>query len=86
MFHANAWGLPYACTMLARAWSPRSCVDPGKRSWPDGQRARLHRSRRSTVWIAVLEAFEKNPGRWEIRPHSRRLWSTAAASRVDPPS
>jgi len=48
MFHANAWGLPFACTMLGGApGSSRSVCRSGKRAWPVGQRARNHLLRRS---------------------------------------
>jgi fatty-acyl-CoA synthase len=67
MFHANAWGLPYACTMLgARLVLPGPCVDP--ESVLDlmvGERVTIACGV-PTVWIAVLEALEKNPGRWKF--------------------
>ena len=67
MFHANAWGLPFATTMLgARQVLPGPNVDP--ESVLD-----LMVSERvtvscgvPTVWIAVLDALEKNPGRWKF--------------------
>jgi fatty-acyl-CoA synthase len=67
MFHANAWGLPYACTMLgSRLILPGPNVDP--ESILD-----LMASERvtiacgvPTVWIGVLDALEKNPGRWRF--------------------
>ncbi len=67
MFHANAWGIPFAATMLgARLVLPGPHVDP--ESILD-----LMVSERvttacgvPTVWIAVLEALEKNPGRWKF--------------------
>ena len=67
MFHANAWGLPYACTMLgARLILPGPNVDP------ESVLDLLVNERVTiacgvpTVWIAVLEALEKNPGRWKF--------------------
>ena len=67
MFHANAWGLPYACTMLgARLILPGPNVDP------ESVLDLLVNERVTiacgvpTVWIAVLEALERNPGRWTI--------------------
>jgi len=74
MFHANAWGLPFACTMLgARLVLPGPHVDP--ESILD-----LMVSERvttacgvPTVWIAVLEALEKNPGRWKFDVPARLL-------------
>src|SRR6267154_2760619 len=67
MFHANAWGLPYACTMLgARLVLPGPNVDPESVL---GLMASEHVSIACgvpTVWIGVLEALEKNPGRWKF--------------------
>ena len=67
MFHANAWGLPFACTMLgARMVLPGPNVDP--ESVLDLM-ASEHVSIACgvpTVWIGVLEALEKNPGRWKF--------------------
>jgi len=67
MFHANAWGLPFACTMLgARLVLPGPCVDP------ESVLGLLVSERVTiscgvpTVWIAVLEALEKTPGRWKF--------------------
>ena len=67
MFHANAWGLPFACTMLgARMVLPGPNVDP--ESVLDLM-ASEHVSIACgvpTVWIGVLEALERNPGRWKF--------------------
>ena len=67
MFHANAWGLPFSTIMLgSRLVLPGPNVDP--ESVLD-----LMASERvtvscgvPTVWIAVLDALEKNPGRWKF--------------------
>jgi fatty-acyl-CoA synthase len=67
MFHANAWGLPFATTMLgARQVLPGPNVDP--ESVLDlmvGERVTVCCGV-PTVWIAVLDALEKNPGRWKF--------------------
>jgi fatty-acyl-CoA synthase len=67
MFHANAWGLPYACAMLgSRLILPGPNVDP--ESILDlmvGERVTIACGV-PTVWIGVLEALEKNPGRWKF--------------------
>jgi fatty-acyl-CoA synthase len=67
MFHANAWGLPFACTMLgSRLVLPGPHVDP--ESILDlmvGEQVTAACGV-PTVWIAVLEALEKNPGRWKF--------------------
>ena len=67
MFHANAWGLPFTCTMAgARLILPGPNVDP--ESVLDLMQ-REHVTMACgvpTVWLAVGEALEKNPGRWKF--------------------
>lgn len=67
MFHANAWGLPFACTMLgARLVLPGPHVDP--ESVLDllaGERVTVACGV-PTVWIGVLDALEKDPERWKF--------------------
>jgi fatty-acyl-CoA synthase len=67
MFHANAWGLPYACTMLgARLVLPGPNVDPESiLNLLVSERVTIACGV-PTVWIAVLEALEKHPGRWKF--------------------
>jgi len=67
MFHANAWGIPFAATMLgARLVLPGPCVDP------ESVLDLIVRERVTiacgvpTVWLAVLDALEKNPTKWKI--------------------
>src|SRR5467141_2360547 len=66
MFHANAWGLPFACTMLGSR-----LVLPGPNVDPESILGLLVTERVTvacgvpTVWIAILEALEKYPGRWK---------------------
>jgi fatty-acyl-CoA synthase len=67
MFHANAWGLPFACAMLGSR-----LVLPGPNVDPENILGLLASERATiacgvpTVWIGVLEALEKNPGRWKF--------------------
>ena len=67
MFHANAWGLPYACTMLGAR-----LVLPGPNVDPESILGLLVSERVTiacgvpTVWLAVLEALEKNASRWKF--------------------
>jgi fatty-acyl-CoA synthase len=67
MFHANAWGLPFSCAMLgARLVFPGPNVDP--ESVLDlmvAEKVTLACGV-PTVWIAILEALEKNPQRWKF--------------------
>lgn len=72
MFHANAWGLPYSCAMAgARLILPGPNVDP--ESVLDliaGEKVTIACGV-PTVWLGVLAALEKNPGRWEFPWHVR---------------
>jgi fatty-acyl-CoA synthase len=67
MFHANAWGLPYTCTMLGAR-----LVLPGPNVDAESILGLLVSERVTvacgvpTVWLGVLEALEKNPGRWKF--------------------
>jgi len=67
MFHANAWGIPFAATMLGAR-----LVLPGPQVDPESILELIVRERVTiacgvpTVWIAVLDALEKNPGKWKI--------------------
>jgi len=67
MFHANAWGLPFACTMLGSR-----LVLPGPNVDPESILGLLVTERVTvacgvpTVWIAILEALEKYPDRWKF--------------------
>jgi fatty-acyl-CoA synthase len=67
MFHANAWGIPYAATMLgARLVLPGPNVDPENILGLMASEKVTIACGVPTVWIAVLEALEKNPGRWKF--------------------
>jgi fatty-acyl-CoA synthase len=67
MFHANAWGLPYSCTMAgARLILPGPNVDPESVLDLIGQEHVTLACGVPTVWLSVLAALEKNPGRWKF--------------------
>ncbi len=81
MFHVNAWGLPFACTM-----SGTKLVMPGPHldavSLLD-----LYESEQVTVtagvptiWFGILQALEKNPTHWKLVPGLRMIVGGAAAS------
>ncbi len=67
MFHANAWGLPYSCTMAgARLILPGPNVDPESVLDLTAQEHVTIACGVPTVWLGVLAALEKNPGRWKF--------------------
>lgn len=72
MFHANAWGLPYSCAMAgARLILPGPNVDPESVLDLIAQERVTIACGVPTVWLSVLAALEKNPGRWSFPWHVR---------------
>ena len=67
MFHANAWGLPYTCVMTgARLILPGPNVDAESVLDLIGQEHVTIACGVPTVWLGVLYALEKDPGRWKF--------------------
>ncbi|MGC0772241.1 MAG: long-chain fatty acid--CoA ligase [Candidatus Acidiferrum sp.] len=67
MFHANAWGLPYSCAMAgARLILPGPNVDAESVLDLMSQEHVTIACGVPTVWLGVLEALDKNPGRWKF--------------------
>jgi len=86
MFHANAWGLPFACAMTGA-----DLVLPGPRldatSVLDllaGERVTMTAGV-PTVWMAVLAALDSEPERWDLSALRRMVvgGSAAPASMID---
>jgi fatty-acyl-CoA synthase len=67
MFHANAWGLPYSCTMAgSKLLLSGPNVEPeGLLDWMVQERVTMATGV-PTVWIGVLDALEKHPARWKF--------------------
>jgi len=67
MFHANGWGLPYTASMLGS-----KLVLPGPHLDAEGLLDSIEREGVTlaagvpTIWFAVLQALEDDPGRWKI--------------------
>jgi fatty-acyl-CoA synthase len=67
MFHVNAWGLPFTCTMLGA-----NQVLPGPFLDPDSLIDLFVNERVTvtagvpTVWMGLLQALDKNPGRHDL--------------------
>ena len=72
MFHANAWGLPFAAVM-----NGSSLVLPGPNLQPEKLLDLLSKNRVTltgavpTVWLGVIDALEKHPGRWQLAENLR---------------
>jgi len=80
MFHANAWGLPYAAVMTGS-----KLVFPGPNVHPESLLQLLVNERVTltggvpTIWLPVLQCLEKDPGRWRLQPGLRVLIAGSAA-------
>jgi fatty-acyl-CoA synthase len=80
MFHANAWGLPYAATM-----NGAKQVFPGPNLQPEALLELLETEHVTltggvpTVWLGVLEALESQPTRWSLAPNLRIVVAGSAA-------
>ena len=67
MFHANAWGLPFTATMCGtRVVYPGPHVDAASLLDLIVQERVTMACGVPTVWLGVLDALEKHPGRWKI--------------------
>jgi fatty-acyl-CoA synthase len=73
MFHANAWGLPFAAVM-----NGSKLVLPGPNLQPDRILDLLSENQVTltgavpTVWLGVIDALEKQPDRWQL-PNGLRV-------------
>jgi len=80
MFHANAWGFPYAATM-----NGCKMVLPGRNLQPEALLDLLQNERVTltggvpTIWLAVLHALDCQPGRWKLAPGLRIVVAGSAA-------
>jgi len=72
MFHANAWGIPYAACMLGT-----KMVFPGPHLHPDDLLPLMEQERVSiacgvpTIWLGMIQLLERNPGKWRLDPKLR---------------
>jgi len=67
MFHANAWGLPFTCAMMGtKLVLPGPHVDPESILGLIEQHNVTLAGGVPTVWLGVLDALEKQPGRWKF--------------------
>ncbi len=72
MFHANAWAIPYICAMVGA-----KLVFPGQ--FLDGESLLdLYEKENVTVsagvptiWLALLQTLQHNPGKWQLAPGLR---------------
>ncbi len=74
MFHANAWGLPFTAVMVGA-----KIVFPGPHLAPEPildlfQDEKVTMSAGvPTIWMGMLGAMQKNPGKWKTQPGLRMV-------------
>lgn len=72
MFHANAWGVPFASVMAgAKLVLPSRYVDAENLLDLLEQEQVTFSGAVPTVWTAVAETMERHPGRWKLAPGMR---------------
>ncbi len=72
MFHANGWAMPFICAMLgAKLVLPGPHVDPASVLELFEKEQITFSAGVPTVWQAVLEMLDKNPGKWRLLPNVR---------------
>ncbi|MCW5772574.1 MAG: long-chain fatty acid--CoA ligase [Rhodospirillaceae bacterium] len=79
MFHANCWGIPYACAMLGI-----KLVFPGPHLHPEDLLDLFARERPTyvlgvpTIWLGMAQLLEGQPERYRLPPGMRMLVGGAA--------
>jgi fatty-acyl-CoA synthase len=67
MFHANAWGMPYAATLAgAKHVYPGPHLDAENLLDLIEREAVVLSAGVPTVWLAILQALEREPERWKL--------------------
>lgn len=80
MFHVNAWGLPFTCTMVGtKQVFPGPHLDPiSLLDLFEGERVTVTAGV-PTIWLGILQMLEKNPGKWDLVPGMRMMVGGSAA-------
>jgi len=82
MFHANAWGLPYAAAMSgARLVLPGPHLDPDSVLDLLAEECVTMTAGVPTVWMGMLAALDAQPGRWDLSVLDRLVVGGAAVPR-----
>ena len=74
MFHANCWGMPYACVMMGI-----KMVFPGPHLHPEDLLNLIAAERPTyalgvpTIWLSMLQLLDEQPGRFKLPPNMRML-------------
>jgi acyl-CoA synthetase (AMP-forming)/AMP-acid ligase II len=79
MFHANAWGYPYAATMAGcKQVFPGPALDAESLLDLCSQEEVTVAAGVPTVWFGIVEALERHPRRWTLQPMRTLVGGSAA--------
>ena len=74
MFHVNAWGLPFAAVMLgAKQVMPGPHLDAVSLLDLMATEKVTMAAGVPTIWMAILQALDKEPTRWKLQPGLRMV-------------
>ncbi|AEB10803.1 long-chain fatty acid--CoA ligase [Marinithermus hydrothermalis] len=80
MFHVNAWGLPFTATLVgAKQVFPGPHLDPESLLELYEKEQVTVTAGVPTIWLGILQALEKHPGRWNLTPGMRMIVGGSAA-------
>lgn len=80
MFHANAWGIPFAAVMVgAKLVMPGPHLDAVSLLDLFEQERVTLAAGVPTIWLGILEALEREPTRWKLQPGLRMVVGGSAA-------
>jgi len=67
MFHANAWGFPFTCTLVgSKQVFPGTHLDPQSLLDAFVEQGVTITAGVPTIWSGILEALDANPGGWDL--------------------
>jgi len=82
MFHANAWGYPYVCTMVgAKQVFPGPHLDPQSLLEDFVQERVTWTAGVPTIWLGILQLLDADPERWDLSRMKGMLVGGSAAPR-----
>ncbi len=80
MFHVNAWGLPFAMTLIGtKQVYPGPFLDPVSLLDLFEHEQVTCTAGVPTIWFGILQQLEKNPNGWKLTPGMRMVVGGAAA-------
>jgi fatty-acyl-CoA synthase len=83
MFHANAWGTPFAAVMMgSKLVFPGRCVDAESLLELLEAEQVTFTGGVPTIWLAVVDCLERRPGRCRLSPELRIVIAGSAAPEV----